>query len=152
MTQKRLLTLHVPLFLVVATAAAVTVAASKPVALQMASPKAEASLVGTWKMIKGSFNGKEFVPRTTILKLHTPTHYVFVDYDSDGKIVDFVGGTYMLTGGRYETKPMYGAGPAFNSVKGKAQSFECKLEGTRWYHKGTLSSGLTIDEIWERID
>ena len=152
MTQNRLFTLHVPVLLVVATVAAVTVAASKPAASQMASPKSEAILVGTWKMIKGSFNGKEFVPKTTILKLHTPTHYVFVDYDTDGKIVDFVGGTYTLTRGRYETKPIYGAGPAFNSVKGKAQSFECKVEGTTWYHKGTLSSGMTIDEIWERID
>jgi hypothetical protein len=31
-------------------------------------------------------------------------------------------------------------------------SFECKVEGAKWYHNGALSSGLTIEEVWERVE
>lgn len=32
------------------------------------------------------------------------------------------------------------------------KSFECKVEGARWYHNGALSAGLTIEKVWERIE
>jgi len=36
-------------------------------------------------------------------------------------------------------------------LKGKLQSFRCKIVGNKWYHSGTLSNGGTIDEEWERV-
>jgi hypothetical protein len=97
---------------------------------------------------QGHFNGKAFtIPEGhTILKLHTPTHYVFLDIDEKGSLVDLVGRT--SEGEKYETKPAFGVGGAFNRVKGKTQSFGCRVEGNNWYHKGTLTGGLTIDEVW----
>jgi len=122
------------------------------------SKKAEAmtgnKLVGTWKQVKAKFRGNEVkIPEgTTQLKHITPTHFMFVDFDKDGKFIDAFGGPYTLKGERYEETLEYGVGDVFKMLKGKPQSFECKVEGNKWYHNGTLSSGLTIEEVWERVE
>jgi hypothetical protein len=36
----------------------------------------------------------------------------------------------------------------FTDIEGKPQSFECKVDGAKWYHNGALSSRLTIEEVW----
>ena len=46
----------------------------------------------------------------------------------------------------------FGFGGAFDRVKGRPQSFQARLDGNRWYYKGTLTGGLTVDEVWERVD
>jgi hypothetical protein len=114
---------------------------------------AENKLVGTWKQVKAKFGGKEatFPEGNTQLKHITSTHFTFVDFDKDGKFIDAFGGPYTLKGERYEETFEYGVGGVFNMFKGKPQSFECKVEGNKWYHKGTLTSGLTIEEVWERV-
>jgi hypothetical protein len=105
-------------------------------------------------MVKATFNGQPLpIPADRrLLKLHTATHYVFVDANADGSVRDLIGGTYTLGTGKYQTMPTYGVGGAFERVKGKQQSFDCMLDGNRWLHKGTLSGGFTIDEVWERVD
>ena len=111
-------------------------------------------LVGLWKLTKGSFNGKEFSVREgqTVLKLQTATTYVWIDIDESGNLADLVGGSYTLTGGKYQPRPSFGVGGIFNRVKGTTQSFDYRVDGDTWYHKGTLSDGKsTIDEVWERI-
>jgi hypothetical protein len=77
---------------------------------------------------------------------------MFVDFDKDGKFIDAFGGPYTLKGEKYEETLEYGVGEVFKMLKGKPQSFSCKVEGAKWYHNGTLSSGLTIEEVWERVD
>jgi hypothetical protein len=120
--------------------------------------KAEAmavnKLVGTWKQVKGKFNGKEHeIPEgTTQLKHITSTQFMFIDFDKDGKVFFALGGPYTLKGEKYEETPEYGVGEVLQTLKGKPQSFECKVEGNKWYHNGTLSNGLTIEEVWERVD
>jgi hypothetical protein len=114
----------------------------------------ENKLVGTWKQIKARFGGKEHkIPEgTTQLKHITPAHFMFVDFDKDGKFIDAFGGPYTLKGEKYEETLEYGVGDVFKVLKGKPQSFECKVEGNKWYHSGTLSNGLTIEEVWERVE
>ena len=118
-----------------------------------AEARTENKLVGTWKQVKAKFGGKEakFPEGNTQLKHITPTHFTFVDYDKDGKFIDAFGGPYTLNGEKYEETIEYGVGGVFNMLKGKPQSFECKVEGAKWYHNGTLSNGLTIEEVWERV-
>src|SRR5882672_4882797 len=55
-----------------------------------AEASAENKLVGTWKMVKARFGGKEHkIPEGTLqLKHITQTHYMFVDIDKDGNIFD----------------------------------------------------------------
>ena len=111
-------------------------------------------LVGTWKQVKAKFRGNEVkIPEgTTQLKHITPTHFMFVDFDKDGKFIDAFGGPYTLKGGKYQETLEYVVGDVFKILKGKPQSFECKVEGNKWYHSGTLSNGLTIEEVWERLE
>src|SRR5215475_4920801 len=114
----------------------------------------ENKLLGTWKQVKAKFRGNEVkIPEgTTQLKHVTPTHFMFVDFDKDGKFIDAFGGPYTLKGVKYEETLEYGVGEVFKMLKGKPQSFECKVEGNKWYHNGTLSNGLTIEEVWERVE
>jgi hypothetical protein len=114
----------------------------------------ENKLVGTWKQVKAKFRGNDVkIPEgTTQLKHVTPTHFMFVDFDKDGKFIDAFGGPYTLKGEKYEETLEYGVGDVFKILKGKPQSFECKVEGNKWYHNGTLSNGLTIEEVWERVE
>ena len=114
----------------------------------------ENKLVGTWKQVKAKFRGNDVkIPEgTTQLKHITSAHFMFVDFDKDGKFIDAFGGPYTLKGERYEETLEYGVGDVFKMLKGKPQSFECKVEGNKWYHNGTLSNGLTIEEVWERVE
>jgi hypothetical protein len=116
--------------------------------------RTENKLIGTWKMVKAKFDGKEFkIPEgATQFKHITPTQYMFVDFDKDGNIFDARGGPYTLKGEKFESTPEYGVSENFKALKGKAQSFECKVEGDKWYHSGRLSNGLTIEEVWERVE
>jgi hypothetical protein len=52
----------------------------------------------------------------------------------------------------YEETPEYGLSADFEVIRGKPQSFRCKVDGSRWHHEGELSNGLTIDEVWERVE
>lgn len=119
-----------------------------------AKPRTENKLVGTWKQVTGKFGGKEFeIPAgRTQLKHVTPTQFIFVDFDKDGQVMDAIGGPYTLKGEKYEETPEYGVGETYKMLKGKPQSFTWKVEGNKWYHSGTLSSGLTIEEVWVRVE
>ena len=121
--------------------------------------KAEASadnkLVGTWKMVKARYGGKEanvLSDEHTEFKHITPAHFILVAIEKDGKVMAAIGGPYTLKGEKYEETPEYGLSEIFTNIKGKPQSFECKVKGNKWYHNGTLSSGLTIEEVWERVE
>jgi len=118
-----------------------------------AEARTENKLVGTWKQVSGKFNGQEFRPPagTTLIKHVTPTQFMFVDYDKEGKVTDAFGGPYTLKADKYEETPVYGVGD-FHGLKGKTQSFTWKVEGSKWHHTGTLSGGVTIEEVWERVE
>ncbi len=116
--------------------------------------KTENKLVGTWKLVSAKFGGEEFKfeEGVTTVKHVTPSQFMWVSYDKDGKVTRAAGGGYTLKGEVYEEFPTYGLGSDFDVVKGKAHTFKWKVEGNRWYHNGKLSSGLTIEEVWERVD
>ena len=120
--------------------------------------KAEAmtgnKLVGTWKMVKAKYGGKEYdIPEgTTEFKHVTQAHFMLAAIDKDGIVHAAIGGPYALKGEKYEETPEYGLSEVFTNIKGKPQSFECKVEGAKWYHNGTLSNGFTIEEVWERVE
>jgi hypothetical protein len=43
-------------------------------------------------------------------------------------------------------------GPGFEAIKGRVQSFEIKFEGDKFLQKGRLSTGTTLEEVWERVE
>ena len=76
---------------------------------------------------------------------------MWASYDADGNVTRAAGGAYTLKEGVYEETPQYGISNDFDAVKGKAHAFKCKIDGDKWYHDGKLASGLTIEEVWERM-
>lgn len=60
------------------------------------------------------------------------------------------GGTYKLQDNQYsETIHFFSRD---NSRIGISLTFECKLQGTDWYHKGKGTTGNPVSEVWEKID
>jgi hypothetical protein len=119
-----------------------------------AEAKPENKLVGTWKMVSAKYDGQDvtFPEGTTRLKHITTTQCMWAAYDKDGKVDAALGGPYTLKGDKYEETPEYGIGDVLELLKGKRQSFECKVEANKLYQKGKLSSGLTLEEVWERVE
>jgi hypothetical protein len=116
--------------------------------------KSENKLVGTWKLISGKYGGQEFsFPEgTTMLKHVTSAQFMWVSYDKDGKVFRAAGGRYSLNENTYEETPEYGVSDDFEIIKGKLHSFKWKVEGNKWHHDGKLSNGVTIEEVWERVE
>jgi hypothetical protein len=139
--------------LVLVAAAAITQARSAADEPKKAEAKPENKLVGTWKLVSGKQGGQDIqLPEgLTMLKHVTPSHFMWAIYDKDGKVMSALGGPCTLKGEDYEETPEYGIGD-FEQLKGKLQSFKWKVDGNKWYHNGKLSSGLTIEEVWERIE
>ena len=63
-----------------------------------------------------------------------------------------LGGAYTLKGDEYVETPEYGLGSDLDLLKGKPQAFKWRIEGNKWHHTGKLSDGLTIEEVWERVE
>ena len=113
----------------------------------------ESKLIGTWKLVSAKYGNREIdVSKLgTTLKHITPTSFVWVGYDAETKVVSrTAGGTYTLKGDQYEEIPQYGLSSDFDLIRDKPQSFKFKIEGDKWHHNGALSSGLKIEEVWER--
>ncbi len=121
-------------------------------------PKGEAKpqgeLVGTWKLVSARYGGREFnFPEgMATIKHITPTQFMWASYDADGRVTRAAGGGYTLTGEAYEETPEYGLSEDFEVIRGKPQTFRCKVDGAKWYHDGKLSNGLAIEEVWERVE
>jgi hypothetical protein len=111
-------------------------------------------LVGTWKLVSGKYGGTESTlpKKATTLKHMTATHYMWVTYDKTGQVTRTGGGPYMFKGGVLDSTSEYGLGRDFEAIKGKAQSYKCNVKGNKWYQTGTLSTGQTLEEVWERIE
>ena len=111
-------------------------------------------LIGTWKLVSAKYGGQdfEFPEGTTMLKHVTPAQFMWATYDEDGTVSRAAGGTYTLKGDRYTEAPEYGSGEDFKVVKGGAHAFQCEIDGNTWRHNGELSNGLTIEEVWERVE
>ena len=135
-----------------ALAASLAVAATNVFADQ---PKQENKLIGTWKLVSAKFGEQqnELPEGYTQLKHVTPVQFMWALYDKDGKVTNALGGSYTLKGNAYEEVPEYGVGEELlKALKGKPQSFKWKIQGTKWHHTGTLSTGQTIEEVWERVE
>jgi len=120
---------------------------------QKAEAKPENKLVGSWKLVSARYGGQEvtFPAGTTRIKHVTPTQFMWAIYDNDGVVDEVLGGPYTLKDDHYEEIPEYGKS-LIKRLKGMPQSFTWKIEGNKWHHNGKLSSGLMIEEVWERVE
>jgi hypothetical protein len=115
---------------------------------------AGAKLVGTWKLVSAKYGGQEsdLPSQGTTLKHLTPTHYAWATYDKDGQVSRTAGGPYTYDGEVLESTPEYGLGADFEAIRGKKQSYKVKVEGNKLYQSGKLSTGTSLEEVWERVE
>ena len=144
--------------ILVITCLLVFAAHNAPTRLAAGEPKGKGAtankLVGTWKLVSANYGGRESTlpQNATTLKHMTPTHYMWVSFDKDGQVTRTGGGPYTFDGEALKSTPEYGLGPDFEAIKGRRQSYQCKVEGNRWTQSGTLSNGTTLEEVWERVE
>jgi hypothetical protein len=113
----------------------------------------EKKLVGTWKMVSGTYGGQQsnLAKDFTTLKHYTPTHFMWVTFDKAGKVIRTGGGPYSFDGKVLEETPAYGLGSDFDVVNAKRQIFEVKVDGKKLYQSGKLSNGTSLEEAWELV-
>ena len=111
-------------------------------------------LIGTWVVISDKVDGIDRpIPRDLATYKHiTPVGFIWLSYDRITKtITRAAGGTYTLSGNVYTEKIEYGIGRQYEVIRDTRPSFTATVDGNKWYHKGSLANGQTIDQIWERV-
>ncbi len=111
-------------------------------------------LIGTWVEISMKVDGRErSTPRDFATYKHiTPVGFMWLSHDRiTGRIARAAGGTYTLRGNVYTEKIEYGIGSDYEVIRNSQPSFTAIVDGDKWYHRGSLANGQTIDEIWERV-
>lgn len=113
------------------------------------------SLVKTWKMLsyRDNLNGQyvEYPDFTNFIKLITPTHFVWVKYDTQGDEIYAAGaGTYTFDNKLY-SESISMISPENTGQIGKRIDFEFELNDNKWFHFGYVPK-LTIDSVGIRKD
>jgi hypothetical protein len=116
--------------------------------------KDDRKLVGTWKLVSAKWGGKERqFDGITVLKHVTPAQFIWVRYDKEGIVKHSMGGGYTLQGEDYVETTDYGTTSGdFSVMRGKAHTFKVKVDGNKLHQQGKLNGGLTIEEVWERVE
>jgi hypothetical protein len=112
-------------------------------------------LIGTWVVISDVVDGIDRpIPRDLVTyKYITPVGFIWLSYDRITKtITRAAGGTYTLSGNVYTERIEYGIGRQYEIIRNTQPSFTATVDGDKWYHKGSLANGQTIDQIWERVE
>jgi len=120
---------------------------------KVAEARDRAKLVGTWTLVSAKYNDADykFPEGYKVTKLVTPTHFATMTYhEKDGTVGRAGWGTYELVGESYTETPEYSTSDNFEAMRGKAQTFSCKVEGNTWRHRGKLTTGMTVEEVYER--
>jgi hypothetical protein len=112
-------------------------------------------LVGSWKIVSASFDGKPSeLHRTSVTIKHiTPVHIIWIGYQpEDRKIFRSAGGSWTIAEGRYVETMRYGLADTFKKDSfGATLGFDCRFEGDKWIQSGKLPNGVMLEEIWQRV-
>ncbi|MBX2966445.1 MAG: hypothetical protein KF845_09885 [Cyclobacteriaceae bacterium] len=88
-------------------------------------------------------------PRQTI-KILSGNHFQWAAFNYETKqFMGSGGGTYKLENGKYTENIRFFSRD--NSRAGMLLTFECRLDGTDWYHKGKGTTGNPVSEVWEKV-
>jgi hypothetical protein len=105
------------------------------------------SLLGTWEGTVG-----EPAPKSArIVKHVSPTHWTWVIYDRENKMVfAAMGGTWMFNGDRYEETVDYST-ENVPDARGKSFAYDFKVEGDVWSIRRGPQFDVRADETWKRV-
>jgi len=117
--------------------------------------KLRQQLVGSWRIVSASFDGKpsELHKTSITIKHVTPVHVIWIGYQpEDRRIFRSAGGSWKITEGRYVETMRYGLDEKFKtSTFGREFPFDCRFDGDKWIQSGTLANGIFLEEIWQRV-
>jgi hypothetical protein len=106
---------------------------------------------GAWRLV-GIRDGDTYSkPDREQYKLVVGGRFIWTT-SKDGKIEYAAGGKYTVEGDKYTESIEFAHDRDF--LVGKEAKFTWKLDGDKWYHKGTLKTDqgdVQIDELWERV-
>ena len=118
--------------------------------------KNSGSPLGTWQLALYKYGTNQpgltpQPPKDRRIKLITETHFTWVSFDpADNKVQGVAGGAYSLNGDTY-TESIDWADSAMATYLGKKQAFTIRVDGDKLFQSGSLSDGLRIEEVWQRV-
>lgn len=108
-------------------------------------------IIGTWKMLAQTGIGedgtaiKPDLTKVTQYKIITPTHWMFVAYNSDSLKGGGEGGTYLLQGNKY-----------VETLDWAKTEYTVKVEGDKFYQDGFIfypdGKKVELHEVYQRIE
>jgi hypothetical protein len=110
---------------------------------------------GTWKLISYNHVGDTILqtasPVVDRIKIINETSFCWLDVSASSNLVgSSAGGSYTYNNGKYTERIEYGSS-GMVGYAGKDQVFNVKIENDKMYLSGSLSSGLRITEVWEKV-
>jgi len=113
------------------------------------------NIIGTWKLNSYQYGERErqMMPNNIQkIKLITPTHFNWIQYDTKDRVVtNSAGGKYSFDGKNY-IESIYFAGSEMISFIGKENKFLINVEGDTLYLSGQISDNLKIYEVWIKLE
>ena len=109
---------------------------------------------GLWSIVSYTdVNGEEKTWMRSKYKFIVANRFAWMDFSPEKKeFYGSGGGTFELDGNTYkEALEYYYSDPR---LVGDTIVFHCRLEGNRWYHRGswrTPDGYIFINEVWERV-
>ena len=117
---------------------------------------ASSKLAGAWRFgarvddngVAGERRGSDS-PRQT-MKIASGKYFQWAAFNYETKEFSGTGGgTYALQDNKYtETINFFSRD---DSRAGMSLTFDCRIDGTDWYHKGKGTTGKPVSEVWERV-
>jgi len=114
------------------------------------------SHIGTWQLVTAKYgSAKEFSepPKDEQhIKMITATHFTWVTYDEKKRLItSSMGGRYTLQSGDYTETVEFFSPEDMRTYLAKQQTFKLKIDGDKLTQSGTLSDGMKIEEVWQRV-
>jgi len=118
------------------------------------SKKQTASVEGTWQLVSYKYGSSQsaFIDRnesSNRIKVINKTHFIWVEVDNSGKVVQSAGGKYTLAGEIYTEFLEFGVG--MDQYLKSSPQFTIKVEGDMMFQSGFLINDYRIEEIWKRV-
>ena len=131
-------------------------AAALGLSAQQEPKTSSGSHLGTWQLTSYKYgtNQPSFSEPPSSqcrIKLITETHFTWVQFDpANKKVKGLAGGAYSLNGKTY-TESIDWADSGMESYLGSKHGFTIRVEGDKLSLSGSLSDGLKIEEVWQRV-
>ena len=104
-------------------------------------------ITGTWKLVERG--GQSIPAEYSMLKMITPTHFMWTIADPEGNIINGAGGAYTLVGNKY-TESIDMVLPGMKSFYKSKAVYDVKVTGNKMVITGLVGE-VENKETWEKV-